>query len=92
VWGLAFCVVTRLWWWRNRRLYRQIDIVVVASSALGLGNVLMLVAFGVADAGRYLAPTLVCGIVSLFRTVYMERERVEEGFRWLKRARKRSWP
>ena len=92
VWGLAFCVVTLLWWWRNRRLHRQIDIVVVASSALGLGNVLMLAAFGVADAGRYLAPTLVCGIVSLLRTVYMERERVEGGFGWLKRARKRSWP
>jgi hypothetical protein len=83
VWGLAFCVVTLLWWWRNR-LHRQIDIVVVASSALGLGNVLMLVAFGIGDDGRYLAPTLVCGIVSLLRTVYTERERVEGGFRWLK--------
>jgi hypothetical protein len=92
VWGLAFCVVTLLWWWRNRRLHRQIDIVVVASSTLGLGNVLMLVAFGIGDAGRYLAPTLVCGIVSLLRTVYTERERVEAGFRWLKAARKRSWP
>jgi hypothetical protein len=77
VWGLAFCVVTLLWWWRNRRLDRQIDIVVVASSALGLGNALMLIAFGISDDGRYLAPTLVCGIVSLLRTVYIERERVE---------------
>ena len=92
VWGLAFCVVTLLWWWRNRRLHRQIDIVVVASSALGLGNVLMLVAFGIGADGRYLAPTLVCGIVSLLRTVYTERERVDGGFRWLKGARKRGWP
>jgi hypothetical protein len=76
----------------NRRLHRQIDIVVVASSALGLGNVLMLVAFGIGAEGRYLAPTLVCGIVSLLRTVYTERERVDGGFRWLKGARKRGWP
>jgi hypothetical protein len=72
VWGLFFCVGTLLWSWRNRRLYQKFDLVVVVSSALGLGNVLMMMALGVADEGRYLAPTLVCGMVSLLRTIRAE--------------------
>jgi hypothetical protein len=46
------------------------DMVAVVSSAIGIGNLLMLVPFGVADAGRYLLPSFICGIVEIFRTLH----------------------
>ena len=70
--GFILCIATLLWSWRNRRLDRDIDATVILSSALGVGNVVMLMAFGVADDGRYLVPTLVCGIVSLLLTIRAE--------------------
>jgi hypothetical protein len=82
--GLVLCIATLLWSWRNRRLHRTVDLVVVTSSAFGLANVLMLMVFGIADAGRYLAPTVVCGIVSLLRTLHAERQAVENCLGWWK--------
>ena len=70
--GFILCMATLLWSWRNRWLGRDTDATVILSSALGVGNVIMLMAFGVADDGRYLVPTLVCGIVSLLLTIRAE--------------------
>jgi hypothetical protein len=44
-----------------------IDSVEVAAAGIGIGNVLMLVAFGVAAQGAYLLPTFVCGFVIFLR-------------------------
>jgi hypothetical protein len=44
-----------------------IDSVEVVAAGIGIGNVLMLVAFGVAAQGAYLLPTFVCGFVIFLR-------------------------
>jgi hypothetical protein len=75
--GLFFCVATLLWNWRNLRLRRGYDLGTVASSAIGLGNVVMLAACGVANDGRYLAVVLVCGMVSLLRTIRTVERRAD---------------
>jgi hypothetical protein len=72
VWGIFFCVSTLLWNWRNVRQRQNFDLVTVTSSAVGLGNIVMLAAFGVAAEGRYIAILLVCGIVSVLRTIGSE--------------------
>jgi hypothetical protein len=83
--GLLLCIGTLLWSWRTRRLNQAVDPVVIVSSALGVGNFIMFMAFGVADDGRYLVPTLICGIVSLLLTL-----RAEQGAALLK-AVLRPW-
>jgi hypothetical protein len=78
-WGIFFCVATLLWSWRNRHKYKTFDWVVVVSSSLGLGNIMMMIVFGVSDESRYLAPTIICGIVSLLRTIRAELEALKVG-------------
>ena len=61
------CVALLIDAWRQRRRSASPDVVAVAAAGMGLGNILMLMAFGVADEGRYLLPTLMCGLVGILR-------------------------
>jgi hypothetical protein len=66
--ALLSCVVTLIWsWYKLFTNDAEIDMVLVVSSAIGMGNLIMLLMFGVADAGRYLLPSIICGEVSLLR-------------------------
>jgi hypothetical protein len=68
--GLLANVGALIWSWREMfSNSTKVDIVVVVSSAIGVGNLVMLVPFGVADAGRYLLPSVICGIVALLRII-----------------------
>lgn len=53
--------------WKENISRRGVDAVEITAAAIGLGNVLMLIAFGVGAWGRYLLPTFVCGLVIMFR-------------------------
>lgn len=65
--ALLACAGTLLLAWYYRRIGE--DTVAVASAAIGVGNVLMLIPFGVAIDGRYLLPTTVCGAVAVLRLI-----------------------
>jgi hypothetical protein len=67
--GVLLCLATLLWSWWHRSRHQTMDMDLVVSSAFGLASFLMLMVFGVADDGRYMAPTIVCGTLSLLRTV-----------------------
>jgi len=66
LWLLA-CVGLLSYTWRCRHAGSRIDTVVLIAAAIGVGNILMLIPFGVAADGRYLLPTVVCGMVGVLR-------------------------
>jgi hypothetical protein len=70
------CVATLVWSWRKtRERSGEVDAVIVVSSAIGIGNLLMLLLFGISDDGRYLLPTVICGGVSILRLIQRALDR-----------------
>jgi hypothetical protein len=62
------CVLALISAWKsNRGAGAEIDLLEMKAAGIGLGNFLMLAAFGVASGGRYLLPTFCCGIVIILR-------------------------
>ncbi|MGD0418451.1 MAG: hypothetical protein ABSA68_02540 [Xanthobacteraceae bacterium] len=61
------CLLVLINGWQVSRARGEIDPVEVTAGAIGLANVLMLVAFGVSAEGRYLLLTFVCGFVIMLR-------------------------
>ena len=70
------CLATLVWSWRKtRERSGEVDAVIVVSSAIGIGNLMMLLLFGISDDGRYLLPTVICGGVSILRLIQQELDR-----------------
>jgi hypothetical protein len=65
--AVFLCLLVLISAWKVRRARGAIDSVEVAAAGIGIGNILMLVAFGVAAQGAYLLPTFVCGFVIFLR-------------------------
>jgi hypothetical protein len=60
------CIISLVWCWYKMLFNReQLDIVMLISSAIGVGNVFMLLFFGISPLLRYLLPSIICGAVSL---------------------------
>jgi hypothetical protein len=76
--AILICIATLLLAWRDQRTKKGFDMVVVVSSALGAGNFVMLMLFGIATDGRYLLVTFVCGVISLLRMLNVSIVRKDE--------------
>ena len=61
--AIFVCLLVLIAGWKESLARGKIDLVEVTAGAIGLGNVLMLVAFANGVPGRYLPPTFVCGVV-----------------------------
>jgi hypothetical protein len=70
--ALLMCFISLIWCsYKSFFDMVKVDMVTLASSSIGLGNILMLFLFSVSDAGRYLLPSVICGIVSLLRIMQL---------------------
>jgi hypothetical protein len=76
--ALLIRIATLLLAWRDQRTKKGFDMVVVVSSALGAGNFVMLMLFGIAIDGRYLLVTFVCGVISLLKMLQLSIVRKDE--------------
>jgi hypothetical protein len=64
---LLTCMISLVWCWHKMLSNRRCDMVMLVSSAIGVGNVFMLLLCGISPQLRYLLPSTVCGAVSALR-------------------------
>ncbi|MGE3747047.1 MAG: hypothetical protein AB7G25_15275 [Sphingomonadaceae bacterium] len=62
--ALVVCLILFGWNLRKHFKRREVNLMVPLVAAVGIGNVGMLVFFGVASEGRYLVPTICCACVA----------------------------
>jgi hypothetical protein len=61
------CLIVLIKSWKMSRARYEFDSFEMSAGAIGLGNILMVVAFGIAADARYLLPTFICGFVIVLR-------------------------
>jgi len=65
--SLLFCVLAVVWQLRRRKARQPLALL---SSAVGIGNYVMLAFFGVASEGRYMLATVVCAVICMQELIY----------------------